>query len=104
MLNLVLLPLSLQVQERLIEPRAVLIKDHWQIPIDHDCYSKLAMLHLLQKIVLWRNVCEMDNGEKDTNDQTENQHTKKKTEWEISIWAATKNNHLVLPSPSNHIG
>ncbi len=53
-------------------------------PFHHDCYSKLAKLHLLQKILPWCNVCEMDNEEKGPNDHTERKTKGKKKRFYLS--------------------
>lgn len=115
MLNLVLLPLSLC--RCWMFNRASCCADQGSLadpyrPFQHDCNSKFATLPLLQKILPWCNVCEIDNTEKDTNDHRKKKKNPKKTynnkknerEIFISIWAATENNHLVLLSPSDHLG
>lgn len=64
---------------RLIVPLAVLIKDHWQIPIDH--FTMIVTLNL-PSCTCYRKSCPdamrvkwITNMESETNDQTEKNRT-----------------------------
>ncbi len=93
---------------RLIGPLAVLIKDHWQIPIDR--FTMIATLNS-PSCTCYRKSCpdamcvKWITGRKTLMIRLKN-NKKKKPEREIIIyiWAATENNHSFLLSPSNHTG
>lgn len=93
----------------------MLIKDHWQIPIDHfsmivtlnlphcPCYRKSCPDAMCVKLITQRKTLMITEKKKKTPKKTYN-NKKNEREIFISIWAATENNHLVLLSPSDHLG